>query len=52
MALIRFLWTLLLTYVAILIVGLFATVGALILLICFWGAADALVVQVLDYFQR
>ena len=48
MALARFLVTLLLSYVAILIVGLFATVGAFILLICFWGAADVVIVRFLE----
>jgi hypothetical protein len=48
MALARFLWTLLLSYVAILIVGLFATVAAFCLLICFWGAADVVIVHFLE----
>jgi hypothetical protein len=51
MALARFLVTLLLSYVAILIVGLFATVGAFILLICFWGAADVVIVRFLESYS-
>jgi len=51
MALIRFLFTLLCTYVAILVVGLFAAVGALALLICFWGAADVVIVRFLEQFS-
>jgi len=48
MALIRFLTTLLLTYVALFIVCTFAVVGALALLICAWGTADSVIVRVLD----
>jgi hypothetical protein len=48
MALIRFLYTLLLSYVALLIVCVFAVVGALCLVICFWGAADVVIVRFLE----
>jgi hypothetical protein len=37
MALMRFLYTLLLTHLAILIVGAFAVVGAAVNVICLWG---------------
>jgi hypothetical protein len=52
MALARFLGTLLLSYVALFIVCAFASVGALALLICFWGAADVVIVRVLELFFR
>jgi hypothetical protein len=52
MALARFLVTLLISYVALFFVCAFATVGALALLICFWGAADVVIVQFLNYWSR
>jgi hypothetical protein len=52
MALARFLGTLLLSYVALFIVCAFATVGALALLICIWGAADELIVRMFELFPR
>jgi hypothetical protein len=51
MALARFLWTLLLSYVALFIVCVFAVVGSLALLICFWGAADELIVRVFEMYS-
>jgi hypothetical protein len=34
--------------VALFIVCVFAVVGSLVLLICFWGAADVVIVQFLN----
>lgn len=48
MALARFFVALLIVYTAWAIVCVFAVVGSLALLICFWGAADVVIVRFLE----
>jgi len=51
MALIKLLTTLLISYVALLIVCVFAVCGALVLLFCLWGAADIALTQIGAFFS-
>jgi hypothetical protein len=45
----RFLYTLLVMYVAILVVGLVATVAAFAILICMWGACERALMSVFEF---
>jgi hypothetical protein len=51
MALARFYGALLIVYTAWAIVCVFAVVASLSLLICFWGAADVLIVRILESYS-
>jgi hypothetical protein len=50
MALARFMAALLVVYLAWFTVCVFAVVGSLALLICFWGAADVVIVQFFEVY--